>query len=239
MIDDLRRPPLLSGLDDAQLERVAAKARRRVLGEGEWLFRQGDPASNFFLLVRGQLRLFRLSPEGAEKVIEIVGPGQTFAEALTFLNAPRFPVSAAALEASEVIAIDAEDFAALLRGSVDTCFVVLGTLSQRLRALIGEIDKLTLHSARSRVAAYLLTHCPEDRRAFVLDVRKGVLASRLSIKPETFSRVVKQLTDEGVISLHGAHVTVHDRSALIGMADGADSGELGSMPCSPKPCGGG
>lgn len=234
MIDDLRTTPLLSGLERAQLERITAKARRRRLSEGDWLFRHGDPSRHFFLVVRGQIRLFRASADGAEKVIEIVGPGQTFAEALTFLNAPRYPVSAAALLDTEVIAIDAQDFADLLRGSVDTCFLVLGALSKRLRALIGEIDKLTLHSARSRVAGYLLDHCPEDRPAFSLDVRKGVIASRLSIQPETFSRMVKQLASAGVISVQGAHVTIHDRAALIEMSEGIDGAELASVRCAPS-----
>jgi CRP-like cAMP-binding protein len=136
-----------------------------------------------------------------------------------FLEAPRYPVSAAALEPSRLIAIDARDFAAMLRGSVDTCFHVMGALSQRLRALISEIDELTLHSAKGRVARYLLAHCPEERRALVLDVPKGVLASRLSIKPETFSRVIKQLITDGIIAVYGAHVTVLDRAALSRAAD--------------------
>ena len=73
----------------------------------------------------------------------------------------------------------------MLRESVDTCFVVMGALSQRLRALVGEIDNLTLHNAKSRVARYLLAHLAEERRNFDLDIPKGVLASRLSVTPET------------------------------------------------------
>ncbi len=203
------------------------------LDEGQWLFSQGDLAKRFYLVQKGQIRLFRLSPDGAEKVIEIVSPGQTFGEALMFLNAPRYPVCAAALGPAEVIAIDARDFAAMLRESVDTCFVVMGGLSQRLRGLIGEIDNLTLHTAKCRVARYLLAHCAEDRRAFELDVRKGVLASRLSVKPETFSRVVKQLTQDGVVQVHGAHITILDRGALTDLAELADTTELGAMPCEP------
>lgn len=219
MIQDLRNAPLLSRLSDDQLERVRRGAVQRRLNEGELLFAQGAAAERFYLVESGQMRLFRLAPDGSEKIIEIVSPGQTFAEALMFLEAPRYPVSAAALEPSRLIAIDARDFAAMLRGSVDTCFHVMGALSQRLRALISEIDELTLHSAKGRVARYLLAHCPEERRAMVLDVPKGVVASRLSIKPETFSRVIKQLITDGTIDVYGAHVTVLDRAALSRAAD--------------------
>lgn len=223
----LRATPLLSGLDGGQLRRVTDRARRQQLAAGQWLFRQGDTAEHFFVLLEGQVRLFRLSPDGAEKVIELVSPGQTFAEALMFLNAPRYPVCAAALEPSDLVAIDAEDFAAMLRGSVDTCFALLGSLSRRLRSLIGEIDNLTLHSAKGRIARWLLAHCPEDRRALRLDVRKGVLASLLSVQPETFSRVIKQLTHDGVISVQGTHVTILDRAALVELAAVEDGIELG------------
>jgi len=75
MIDALRNTPLLSRLGEQQLQRVSARAVHRTLDEGQWLFRQGDPARRFYLVVEGQLRLFRLSPEGTEKVIEIVSPG--------------------------------------------------------------------------------------------------------------------------------------------------------------------
>ncbi len=227
MIAALRQTPLLCELSEAELQRVAAKARQRRLAEGQWLFRQGDAAEHFFLVVEGQMRLFRLAPDGGEKVIEIVSPGQTFAEALMFLNAPRYPVCAAALERTELIAIDARDFAAMLRGSVDTCFALLGALSRRLRGLIGEIDNLTLHTAKSRLARWLLAHCPEDRRALMLDVRKGVLASRLSIQPETFSRVIGQLTAQRIIAVQGAHITILDRTALVGIAALEASIELG------------
>jgi CRP/FNR family transcriptional regulator, dissimilatory nitrate respiration regulator len=218
MLEDLRNAPLLSRLTDEQLERVRKRAVQRRLDEGELLFAQGAAAEWFYLVQSGQMRLFRLAPDGSEKVIEIVSPGQTFAEALMFLEAPRYPVSAAALAPTRLIAIDAADFAAMLRGSMDTCFVVMGALSQRLRALIGEIDELTLHSAKGRVARWLLARCPADRRALVLDVPKGVLASRLSIQPETFSRVAKQLVTDGVIEVQGAHVTVLDREALARVA---------------------
>jgi CRP-like cAMP-binding protein len=233
MIDDLKTAPLLAGLSDDQLERVSQHAARIVLDAGQLLFSQGDPAERFYLVLRGQIQLFRLAPGGAEKVIELVSPGQTFAEALMFLNAPRYPVCAGALAPAELLSLDARDFAQMLRESVDTCFLMLGSLSQRLRGLIGEIDNLTMHTASSRVARYLLAKVPRDRRAIKLDVRKGVLASRLSIQPETFSRVVKELGGRGIIEVHGAEVTILDRAALGAVAELQDNLELGPLPCGP------
>lgn len=219
MIEDLKKAPLLSALSQAQLERVSQHAKPVALAAEQILFRQGDPAERFYLVLRGQIQLFRLSPGGAEKVIELVSPGQTFAEALMFLNAPRYPVNAAALSPAELISLDARDFALMLRDSVDTCFLLLGALSQRLRGLIGEIDNLTLHSATGRLARYLLASIPAGQQALRLEVRKGVLASRLSIQPETFSRVLKELSQRGIIAVKGSEVIILDRSALSAVAE--------------------
>ena len=233
LINELRSGLLLSKLSEEQLERVAAHAFRTTLEGGQLLFTQGESATRFYLVMSGQMRLFRLSPDGAEKVIEIVGPGQTFAEAIMFFDSPLYPVCAAALGSTEVIAIDAPDFTRMLRESVDTCLVLLGVLSQRLRGLIREIDNLTLHTAAGRVARYLLTRLPPDQNSLDLPVRKGVLASRLSIKPETFSRVEKDLIGRGIIEVQGSHVSVLDRQALedIGKLDA--SMELTPMACAP------
>jgi CRP/FNR family transcriptional regulator, dissimilatory nitrate respiration regulator len=225
--DEIRGAPLLRGLSDEQLARVARRAVRLHLDEGQWLFGQGDPAERFFLVVQGRIRLFRLSPEGAEKIIEIAAPGQTFAEALMFLNVPRYPVCAAALTQAELVSFDAGDFAEMLRGSVDTCFALLGALSQRLRRLVGEIDDLTLHSATGRLARYLLGQLSGECATLELEVRKGVLASRLSIQPETFSRILKRLADAGVLEVRGNAVQVLDRDALIGFSERPAGAELG------------
>jgi CRP-like cAMP-binding protein len=219
MIDDLRSCYLFADLSEAQVQRIAKNAVRVRLKEGDALFEQGDPAKRFYLVLSGQIKLYRLSPAGNEKVIDIVTPGSTFAEALMFLERPHYPVGAQALQPSEVVSIDAADFADMLRGSVETCFVMLGVMSQRLRGLLREIDELSLHSATCRVAAYLVKHAPAQSDSFELPVAKQIVASRLSVKPETFSRIIKNLIDAGVISVRGSRVTILDRGALQEAAD--------------------
>lgn len=219
IIESLQQNYLFSNLDHDALERVGNHSVVLRLADGESLFEQGDPADRFFLLLSGQMKLYRLSPAGNEKIIDIVTPGSTFGEALMFLEQPHFPVGAQALQPSQLISIDARDFAAMLRESVDTCFVMMGAMSQRMRSLLHEIDDISLHSATCRVATYLLKHAPADADSFQLPVAKQVLASRLSITPETFSRIVRNLTDKRVIRIEGGRVTLHDRDALEDLAD--------------------
>jgi len=184
-------------------------SHRVNLQDGESLFETGDEARRFFLVLRGQIKLFRLSAEGNEKIIDIIQPGNTFAEALMFLEQPAYPVSATALGDVQLMSFDNGRFLELLRSSVDTCFRVMGTMSQRLRGLIKEIDDLTLQSATSRIAAMLLKHMQQaGSEQFILHAPKGVLASRLSVKPETFSRILHNLAHQGVIEVHGNRIQV-------------------------------
>lgn len=217
--EQLKQGLLFASLREEQLGRVSKRATRVRLEEGQALFEQGDRADRFYLVLKGQIKLYRLSPAGNEKIIEIVMPGSTFAEALMFLDRPHYPVGAQALQPSEVISVDARDFADMLKESVDTCFLLLGDMSQRLRGLLREIDELSLHSATCRVAAYLVQQVPEGTDSFTLPIAKQVLASRLSVKPETLSRIIKQLSDGGVITVAGSRIEIHDRPALQDAAD--------------------
>jgi CRP-like cAMP-binding protein len=219
LIDDLKKSFMFARLSDSQLERVAQHAVRILLDDGELLFQQHEPAGRFYLLIRGQIKLFRLGPNGNEKVIEIVTPCSTFAEALMFLERPTYPVGAQTLQAAEVISIDAADFARMLRESVDTCFMLMGDMSQRLRGMIREIDDLSLSSATCRVAGYLLTKSSPGGATFELEVPKQTLASRLSVQPETFSRIIRNLSEQGVLAVRGSHVEIGDREQLQRLAN--------------------
>ncbi len=214
MKEQLKSSFLFARLSDEQLARVARHAVRVHLAEGESLFEQGDSADRFYLVLSGQIKLYRLSPAGNEKVIEIIMPGSTFAEALVFLERPHYPVGAQALEPAELVSIDARNFADMLKQSVDTCFLLLADMSQRLRGLLREIDELSLHDARCRIAAYLVQRTPAGQASLQLPIAKQVLASRLSIKPETLSRIIKNLSDSGIITVQNSQVHIHDWAAL-------------------------
>ena len=219
MEEELKKHYLFQRLTEEQLKRVASRSKMVQLADGQSLFQQGDPAPRFYLVVQGRIKLFRLAPEGNEKVIELVDAGNIFAEALMFLNAPRYLVGSQALGETTVVSVDAEDFLTLLRDSVELCLALQADMSFRLRALIREIDDLSLHSATCRVAAFLLSQAPENSAEFELDVPKHVIASRLSVKPETFSRIIKNLKSREVLEIRGSHVRLLDRDALKQVAD--------------------
>jgi CRP-like cAMP-binding protein len=214
IISALKQSHLFSRLSDLQLDRVYRHSRVVELEEGQLLFNQGENVTNFYLVLNGKMKLFRVSPDGQEKIIEIISQGGSFAEALMFMDRPYYPVSSAALMDTVVLGIDASDFKAMLSDSVDTCLLLLGEMSFRLRKLVHEIDTLTLHSGTCRVANYLLTHAPDGRQSFDLDIAKSVIAARLSVKPETLSRIIRNLRVQGIVTIDGNNVTIHDSKAL-------------------------
>jgi len=213
----LRRNYLFAGLNDDELKIVTESLQELNLEEGRTLFEHGQPADRFFMVIEGQIKLYRLSEEGDEKVIEIVRPGETFAEAVMFMSGKFFPVNANALVQSRLLAIPNAVFKELLRKSPDSCFRLMADMSQRLHKRLNEIDSLTLHNATYRLVGYLLRELPEDvlqSPEIVLTTPKHVIASQLSIKPETFSRILMRLSRDGLIVVRGNSIVLEDLPRL-------------------------
>lgn len=210
---------LFAALEPAELDSTLRAAAPLRLDPGEELFSMGQPARRFFVVEAGGIVLYRLSPAGEEKIIEIIQPRQSFAEAVMFLDGQRYPVSARALAESVVWGFGMDPYRALLETSPALCFKLLGRMSQKLHQLLQDIDQLSLSNARMRVAHYLLDAAPaggSNRYQVEWETPKQILASRLSVRPETFSRILQQLTQSGAIQVQGKVVTVLDAAKLRG-----------------------
>lgn len=215
---ELRRAYLFADMPDQYLQTLIQGMHEVHLNPGDVLFRHGQPAERFFFLRDGLVKLFRLSPEGDEKIIELMQPGQTFAEAVMFMGPQgRYPVSAEAVNESRVYTFDQKTFLGLLHESSDACFGLLASMSRRLHMLVNQIESLTLQNATYRLVAYLLEQIPQDVKTspeVQLITPKGVIASHLAIQPETLSRILAKLRQGGLIEVQGNHITVRDVQAL-------------------------
>jgi CRP-like cAMP-binding protein len=196
------------------MKQVCQSSRTITVYEGEHLFNQGDQVHWFFYVVDGVIKLFRESPQGQEKILEIQRAGGLFAEALMCAETEHYPVTAAAINKSTVIAISTREFRSLLRQSTDTCLSLLADLSQRLHAQVDEIERISVLSGRNRVAAFFLDLYLRQGSRFSLEVPKNAIASVLSLQPETFSRLVKELRSEKIIEIKDSKVEILDEHAL-------------------------
>ncbi len=215
--EELRHIYLFESLNDAELGEVIKSSHPVCLAAHERLFERGEPAERFYLLASGQVKLFQVSAEGYEKIFEIIQPGQTFAEAIMFMDQQRYPVSVEAIMPSELVSFDMRSFRNILKNSNETCFRLMCVMSQRLHARIREINSLALQNATYRLVNYLLDQIPDEspeRPAIHLVTQKSVIAARLSIQPETFSRILSRLIKDGIISVSRQDISVHSVKGL-------------------------
>lgn len=222
-IEELRQFPLLSGLGESEAQRVRSRARVVSIARGEQLFHHGDPARRIWLCRDGQLKLFRLSDAGQEKIIAIINPGRSFAEATLFMPQRVYPVHCAALRPSELVGFDADDLVEALHEDPQACFRLLGTLSRRMHEKINQIESLALQNAHLRVAHYLLE---EYRRlnapnTFRLEASKKHIAGLLAVQPETLSRSLTELQRQGALEMDARYISVTDVDKLERIARGA------------------
>lgn len=208
---ELKNHYLFSALNNGQLDKMLASTSVIVCPRGERLFRRGEPANAFYMVVSGKVKLYRLSPDGHEKIMRLLGPKQTFAESIMFMDTPRYPAHAEAVEATTAAAFGRETFLQLLQESFSTCRAVMGQMTQRIQAHWDEIEALALLNSRYRVVHYLLGLIPEGQKgaaAITLPTHKIMIAAQLALQPETLSRLLRSLNDEGLIEIKGDNVMV-------------------------------
>jgi CRP/FNR family transcriptional regulator, dissimilatory nitrate respiration regulator len=214
----LARLPLFSAMTPEQLGHIATAARDKRLAKGEMLFQKGDPPHGFYVVVSGQIKLALPSAQGNEKVVEIIGPQQSFGEAVMFMDRP-FPVFAEALLDTQLLHIGRDAVFQLLDTDPSFSRRMLAGLSMRLHSLIADVESYTLRSSAQRLIGYLLQHAPHDDQTartveISLPTSKHILASRLNLTPETFSRVLHDLADSGLIEVQGRTIKIPDLQRL-------------------------
>src|SRR5210317_381137 len=158
LYESVRSHYLFSGLEEEDFERLAAEMKVRDLDQGEVLFHRGDPADSFFYVDTGLIELSLISATGDKKTLEVVNPGRTFGEAVTFMQEVKFPVTAEGLHKSKLCEIPNRAFLDMLRTNRDACMRLLADLSRHLHARVREIENLSIQNARHRLSSYIMDH---------------------------------------------------------------------------------
>lgn len=211
--------PLFAALDADERKRLADGCSVRKYGRGDAVFRVGEPCDGFHVVIYGQVKLFALAPTGQEKVIEIIGPGHSFAEALVFTDRP-YVVNAQALADTMLLTVAKDAVRREIERDPKLAMRMLAGLSMRLHGLINDVQAYALHSGVQRVIGYLLRdrHAAEGDEVVTvsLPVSKATIASRLSLTPEYFSRVLHELEAAGLIEVDKRDIRILDPQRLAG-----------------------
>lgn len=212
--DFLSRLPLFNEIAPAELDKIAASVSEMHVPRGEILFRRGDPCLGFHIVIYGQVKLAFTSVDGNEKVVEIIGPGFSFGEAVMFVEKP-YVVSAQTLADSMLLHVPKSAVFDELERDPKFARKMLAGLSRRLHGLICDVEAYSLSSGTQRVIGYLLkSETPSDGDQITLQVSKTVLASRLNLTPEHFSRILHDLAGKQMIRIDGRTITILDIEKL-------------------------
>jgi CRP-like cAMP-binding protein len=214
----LGRSPLFRELSPEELMPIAQGTREVHAPKGMILFQKGDLPSGFYWVVFGQVKLTFLSPSGAEKIVEIVPAGQSFGEAVMFSERP-YPVYAQSLTDSLLLHVPQAAIFGEIERNKAFALKLLAGLSARLHGLVNDVAALSLDTGSQRLVGYLLSQCEANiadnaQPTFRLAVGKAAIASRLDISPETFSRILQDLTLRDLITVSGREITILDVEKL-------------------------
>jgi CRP-like cAMP-binding protein len=206
---------MFSELQPAQIEHLTNGTRLIDVPRGNTLFNRGDRAHGFYLLLEGQIKLGVISPQGDEKVIGLIQPGQSFGEAVLFLERS-FPIYAQATMDAKVLLITRDAIFNILDNDVTVVRRMLAGISARNRQLVNDIESISLQNSTQRLIGYLLqisTDSPNPERV-QLPANKLTIASMLNITPETLSRVMLRLHNAGLIEVNGKEIVITNVAGL-------------------------
>ena len=212
--------PIFRRTARAQLAQLARHARVQYAQRGDLIARCGERPSGLMAVGYG---LVKLSLKGASgKVLRLVGPAETFGEAVLFLDEP-LPVDATALSDTLLVVVPAAPLLQLIDSDPAFARALLASVCQRMHALIGDFEAATLHGARERLAAYLDSLAEPGSAVAELPAAKTVVAARLGVAKETLSRLLRQFAEEGLIAVQRRSITLLDRERLAAAARGGKS----------------
>lgn len=204
--------------------RLARHASVVEIPRGQVLFHPDEPSEGVYFVVAGQVKLAIRTPAGAELVVSLIGPGESFGESTTFLGLPHI-VEGEALLTSRLVHIPTRAIMVEVRRSPEFARRIIIALSTRLHHMISGLEGYALRSGTQRVAGYLLGQLQQAAhgagRALTLPAQKRIIASQLNLTQEHFSRILHELVAKGLIEVKGKTVTVFERDALQAEATGA------------------
>ena len=212
----LTHVPLFSGLDDDEIARIALGTREVKIARGDILFNRGDTSNGFHLVVYGQIKLAFTSSQGNEKVVNILSPGQTFGEAVMFLDKP-YMVYAQALNDSLLLHISKTVILDELDNVPKLARKMIASLSKQLQHRMIDIESYSLHSGRQRIIGYLLGEQADSGATAItvtLPTNKGIIASRLNLTQEHFSRILHEFSEKGLIVVEGRKISISNVEKL-------------------------
>lgn len=209
---------LFLGLDKTTRKIVFQNAFIKKVSAKSFVFQKNDKATNFYVIYEGSVRLFFSAPDGKEKTVRVFRTGQSFAEAIMFMNRDNYPANAMALTDSTLITFNINDYRQQIIDNPKELLAMLGHFSKHIQGLSAQIEMLSVLSARNRIILYLRQQIPPNTQngdSIVISQPKKDFAEFLAIRHETLSRLLRQLEEEGILQWHQNHLVLLDVDKIL------------------------
>lgn len=218
ILEALSHHPLFSGLNQTDFNGIARKMRVVTLSRGELLYHQDTEARHFYFVISGRLRLYRLDPSGVERTLDSITAGECIADVMIYAQPPNYACYAEALNQSRLLMIPVTHYRDLLKSCPAYAENLLTHFASQAVSHFYDLEVMTLQSARHRLVRYLLDLLPGssagDHNEIELPLPKCLVASRLAMQPETFSRLLSELKSSGLIRANGTRILILDPQRL-------------------------
>ncbi len=210
-----------AGMPESLRRGLQKIATEKIFSKGEMIFYEGDESLGFYLLVSGLIKIYKVSPEGKEQILQFIRPNETFGEVVVF-SGKSFPANAEAVRESRTLHFPRKGFLEFIRNNPNVALTMLAILSERLRRFTVQVENLSLKEVPGRLATYFLYLSRQEDKgdAFTLEISKGQLASLLGTIPETLSRILTRMKEYGIIDVNGNHIRLLDFPRLISLSQG-------------------
>ncbi len=221
IVKTLETIPLFKGLSLHQLEELAAILTVQEFKRGQVIFAEKDDGVGFYVVIDGRVKIYKVSAEGKEQILHILGAGEPFAEVAVFAGG-RYPANAEAMAQSTVFFFSRDAFVELIKNNPFLGMNMMASLSLRLKRFSRMIEALSLKEVPGRLAAHLLLMSRQKGGAATmeLDMAKTQLASLLGTIPETLSRILSKMKKQNLIHTSGTIIRIMDRAGLENLAAG-------------------
>lgn len=217
----LTKIPLFSGLSENAVELLERILVFKQFSRGDNIFSEGDESAGFYIITRGRVKVYKLSPDGKEQILHIVGVKELLGAVSAFAGTP-YPAYADSMEKTSSYFFPRRDVMEVVKKEPSVVMNMMANLSMRLQHFTRMIENLSLKEVPGRLASYFLYMCTQKgcTDSIVIDIPKGQLASLLGTIPETLSRILRKMSDKKIIRIKGKVITLLDKKALNDLISG-------------------
>jgi CRP/FNR family cyclic AMP-dependent transcriptional regulator len=222
-VELLRRVPYFANLPEPLLGEIAALSGERRYARGQVIFLEGEPCAGLHIVAEGAVRIYKMSPQGREQVLEQIGPGKTFNDVAVLDGGPN-PGSAMAANDVRLCVVARADIRRMAHAHPELAWALIESIAGRARHLVALVEDLALRSVKARLAKLLLAQAENTAGQAEINrdqlVTQAEMAARLGTVREMIGRALRELAEDGLIAFDRHRILILDRARLVEVAEG-------------------